>query len=92
MQREMLKRLDTLENKLGAGNQAICVIQYLDETIEDAREKVRRWRSGTSEKDVWAWPSSNNEIVIYARHFGHKSDGSDVSGEEYAKWLERNVA
>lgn len=55
MQREMLKRLAALESKLGAGNQVICVLQYLDETIQDAREKVRRWRSGTSEGDYVEW-------------------------------------
>ena len=88
MRRKLRERLDTLEGKLGIGNQIICVKKYLDETMEEAREKVERWRAGESETGVWARPSSDDEIVIFGREFGRKSDGSEVSGEEYEKWLE----
>jgi len=85
MRPDLLERLDTLEGKLGLGNQIICVKNYFDETIEEAREKLKRWRSGESEPDVWAHPSSDNEIVIFWRVFGRKSDGSEVTVGEYGK-------
>ena len=93
MNKELRERLNTLEGKLGVGNQIICVKKYLDETIEEAREKLERWRAGESESDVWAQPSSaDEEIVIFVREFGRKSDGTEVSGEEYGKKLKQDVA
>ena len=53
MNTNMRKRLDELESKLGGGNQIICVTQYLDETAQDARAKVDRWREGKTGPYIW---------------------------------------
>ena len=84
MKADLWKRLDSIGRGLGAGDQVITVLQYFDETEDDANKKLAQWRAGDDTKDVVARPSSGDELVIQIMRFGRKSDGSEVTGEEYA--------
>ena len=69
MRRDLWKRLDSVVNDFGVGNQLITVIQYATETDADVDQKLARWRSGEVVEDVVTRPSSE-ELVVVLRRFG----------------------
>ena len=69
MRRDLWKRLDSVINDFGVGNQLITVIQHADETDDDVDKKLARWRAGEVAEDIVARPSSD-ELVIQIRRFG----------------------
>ena len=91
MRRDLWKRLGAIDKGLSPANRIICVIQYLDETDDDALLKVEKWRSGEHMPDVKTRKTEGEELVILIRRFSRNSDGSKVSQEEYAQWYERNA-
>ena len=88
MRLELWKRLGAIDKELAPANRIICVIQYLDETDDDALLKVEQWRSGKHVPDITTHKTEGEEIVIQVRRFSRKSDGSKVSQEEYEQWLD----
>ena len=86
MRSDLRQRLDSVEHKMGIGNQVIVVIQNLDESEQKAQEKLNRWRAGEAVEGVSASPSTGPELVIFVQGFSRKSDGSEVTQEEYEKW------
>ena len=75
---KLRERLDRLESKLGAGNRAICVVVFADETIEDAELRLSRWQEDETEPHVWANPSLAEEHVVFIQSFTENSDGTAV--------------
>ena len=75
---KLRERLERLESKLGAGNRAICVTLFADETIEDAEQRLARWYEDETEPHVWANPSLAKDYVVFIRAFTENSDGTKV--------------
>lgn len=90
MKTDMWNRLDEIGQRLGAGNQVITVIRYLDETEEDCEEKLARWRAGGDARDVSATPSAGDELVVFLRNFCQWSGGSEVTHQDYKNWRDKN--
>ncbi len=84
MNPELRRRLDEVERKLGSGGQIITVPLYLDETEEDGKRRLARWRNGDDVEGVSVSPSvDGSTAVIYLVDFGQLRDGTKVTRENY---------